>query len=230
MTSSGPMSPTRWSVFSALALVTLAIFIYYSWPSKRERADRLIWEAGQKLSEGDKSENTRLLEAATRLDPSNPRVWWKLCEGYQLTEELNLAVAACHRDIELHPSPPSYNSLGLVYLAQRNYLESAKTFEKAIQGSQDPSIYKNLIWALLDSGQYEKALPAAQRLADVSATDPASQGSAYQLQGTIYLKLGQKVKAEESFDKLRKLDPNWNYKTCELTTDSKNDVHLVCHN
>jgi tetratricopeptide (TPR) repeat protein len=224
------MSTTRWAVGSALVLVTLGFAVYYSWPSKRERADRLIWEAEQGLSKGDKNENTRLLEDAARLDPSNPRVWWKLCEGYQFTGELNLAVAACHRNIELHPSPLSYNSLGLVYLDQKDYFESAKTFEIAAQNSEDPDIYKNLVWALLVSRQYEKALPAAQRLADISAPDPANQGSAYQLLGIIYLKLGQKAKAEESFDKLRKLNPDWNYRTCELTTDNKNNVHLVCHN
>jgi tetratricopeptide (TPR) repeat protein len=224
------MSPTRSSVVSVLALVTLAILIYYSLPSKRDEADGLIWEAGQKLSEGKDKENIRLLEEASQLDPTNPRVWWKLCEGYQFTEELDLAVAACKRDVELHHSPLSYNSLGLAYLAQKNYSEAARSFEKAVQGSQDPNIHKNLVWALLGSGQYETALLAAQRLAEVSATDPSNLGSAYQSIGAIYLKLGHKEKAEESFDKLRKLDPKWNYKTCELTADDKKDPHLLCHN
>jgi len=199
-------------------------------PSKRDEADGLIWEAGQELSKGNDKENIRLLKEAAQLDPTNPKVWWKLCEGYQFTDELELGVAACKRDIELHHSPLSYNSLGLAYLAQRNYPEAAKTFEKAVQGSPDPSIHKNLVWALLSSGQYEKALLAAQRLAEVGATDPPSLGAAYQFLGTIYLKLGQKEKAEESFDKLRKLDPKWNYKNCEITTDNKNSVHLLCHN
>jgi len=224
------MSSTRWSLVSALALVTLAVLIYYALPSKRDEADGLIWEAGQKLSEGNDKESNHLLEEAGQLDPTNPRVWWKLCEGYQFTEQLDLAVAACMRDIELHHSPLSYNSLGLAYLAQRDYPGAAKAFEKAVQGSQDPSIHKNLVWALLDSGEYEKALSAAKRLADVSTTDPLNMESAYQLLGTIYLKLGQREKAEESFDKLRKIDPKWDFKACELATDTKNELRLLCHN
>ncbi len=240
----------RWLVFSALAMFVFGFVVFYTLsksgriPSvsdsltkalvsllpKRDQADRLISKAGEKLAEGNDKENVSLLKDAAQLDPSNRRVWWKLCEGYQFTGELDLAVSACKRNIEINPSGISYNSLGLVYLAQKDYLQASTAFEIAAKGSQIPGIHGNLVWALAGSGQYQKAISAAQRMAEVSATDPADLGAAYQMLGTIYLKLGQREKAEESFDKLRKVNPSWDYKTCEMTTDNKDELHLTCHN
>jgi tetratricopeptide (TPR) repeat protein len=240
----------RWLALSALAVLVVGFVILFM-PSKsgrtpsisdsltkafvsllpkRDQADWLISEAGKKLAEGSDKENVRLLKEAAQLDPSNRRVWWKLCEGYQLTKELDLAVSACKWNIEIDHSGLSYNSLGLVYLAKKDYLQASNAFDAAAKDSQDPGIHKNLVWALVGSRQYQKAISAAQRMVEVSATDPADLGAAYQMLGTIYLKLGQREKAEESFDKLRKVDPKWVYKTCEMTTDNEADLHLTCHN
>ena len=62
--------------------------------SKRETSETLIRQAAASFAAGDFQKNADLLSQAAGTDPHNPKVWWKLCEAYQLTEELDLAVKA----------------------------------------------------------------------------------------------------------------------------------------
>jgi tetratricopeptide (TPR) repeat protein len=192
------------------------------------RADELTREAGEKFSEGDFKENVRLLKAAANIDPTNPKVWWKLCEGYQLTDELDLSVAACKRNIEINPDGISYNSLGLAYLAKKDYPNAAGAFEKAVKDSQIPQVHSNFVWALLRAQHYEKAIPAAQRLVELTAGNPSELASALETLGATYLKVGQVDKANEVFARVPKVNSELNIKTCELKTDSKDELSVTC--
>lgn len=106
--------------------------------SKRQQADSLIQKALERFAAEDFKGNVQLLKQAATIDPTNPRVWWKLCEAYQLTDEMNLAIESCQHNIKLDPSPLSHNSLGLVYLAQKDYQQAAVAFEKATTDSEVP--------------------------------------------------------------------------------------------
>jgi tetratricopeptide (TPR) repeat protein len=145
--------------------------------------------------------NYFLLKQAADTDPNNRKVWWKLYEAYQLTEEMDLALTACKQELSLHPSSSSHNGLGLVYLAKKDYVQAASEFEKAAADSDVSQIHSNYVWALLESKQYKRAIPAAQRLVEVSKADPpelkTTQG-AYHYLATAYMKTGLTDKAQEA--------------------------------
>jgi Flp pilus assembly protein TadD len=221
------------SVLSGLACVAFAFVLMApscqsakdATPSlgKREQADALIQKAGERFAAGDFQGNVRSLKEAATIDPTNPKVWWKLCEGYQLTDELNLALDACQHNIELDPAGISYNSLGLVYQAQKDYSRASQAFEKAVADSpDDPSFNQNLAWALLWSKQYEKAVLPAQRLIRVSSNSPTELTLGYEILGVACDKLGQTDRAREAFKKA-------NLGSCELGTDAKGDPSINCH-
>jgi Flp pilus assembly protein TadD len=151
-------------------------------PSNRAQADALIQKALQKLATENFKGNVQLLKEAATIDPTNPRVWWKLCEAYQLTDEMNLAIDACKRNIEISPDGVSHNSLGLVYLAQKDYAHAVPEFEKATADSAaDTFVYQNLVFALTGSKQYEKAALSAERMIEVSTGDRSNVKSGYEL-------------------------------------------------
>lgn len=191
---------------SARTLVLLLYFELFGCGGLAERwnrakADDLISDAGKKLAANDLKGNVQLLTDAARIDPTNPKVWWKLCEGYQLTEELDLALNACKQELKLRPSSSSHNGLGLVYLAGKEYAEAAAEFEKAATDSNISQIHSNYVWALLESKQYERAIPAAKRLVEVSKSDPPelkTTQSAYHYLAIAYMQTGQTDKAQEA--------------------------------
>lgn len=149
--------------------------------AKRQEADELIQKALGRFAAEDFKGNVQLLKQAATIDPTNPKVWWKLCEAYQLTDEMSLAIDACKHNIEINPDGISHNSLGLVYLAQKDYAHAQQEFEKATADSSVPPIvYANLVFALSGSKQYEKAAIAAERMIQVSGADPFSLKSGYE--------------------------------------------------
>jgi len=169
--------------------------------SKSQVAETLIQQAAASFAAGDFRKNADLLKQAADTDRDNRKVWWKLCEAYQLTEELDLAVKACKQELNLHPSSSAHNGLGLVYLARKEYPQAAIEFEKAAADSNISAIHSNYVWALLESKQYQRAIPAAQRLVEVSKTDPPelkTTQSAYQYLAIAYMEAGQADKAQEA--------------------------------
>jgi len=178
-----------------------------SW--NRAKADQLITDAGKKFAANDLKGNIQLLKDAARIDPKNPRVWWKLCEGYQLIEELDLAIAACKQDVELHPTNgTSYNSLGLAYMAKKDYSKAVEAFEMAVVKSPQPALYGNYVWALQSSGQYEKAVRAAERMVELSSNDTSEIRSSLQTLTGACFAVQQYDKAISVTQKLVDLDAN----------------------
>jgi Tfp pilus assembly protein PilF len=184
--------------------------------SKQERAEALIQRAGKSFAGGDFRKNVDLLKEAAATDPQNIRVWWKLCEGYQLTEELDFAVKACEQRLVLDPSPIAHNGLGLVYLAKKDYAKAASEFEKASANTEDPSFYDNYVWSLLCSKQYAKAVPASLRLLELSR-----DSSAYARLGIAYAGAGRQKEARDAFKKAGS-------ESCEMGKDEKDDFILRC--
>lgn len=172
----------------------------------RAKADDLISKAEKA---NDLRGNVQLLANAARIDPTNPKVWWKSCEGYQSTNELELAIAACKRNIHLHPNDGlSYNSLGLAYMASKDYARAADAFETAVAKSPQPELYGNYVWALRSSGQYEKAITASERMVETSANDASETTSALQTLTGAYLAVRQYENAISTMQRLVELDAN----------------------
>jgi tetratricopeptide (TPR) repeat protein len=195
---------------------------------RRHRADALIAQA---TNSDDYKENVRLLKEATKEDPSYPRAWSRLCEAYQLTEELDLAEDACKHEIGVEDagSGPGHNSLGLVYLAKKDYVAAADQFGLAVEKSKIPIIHYNFVWALMVSRQYEKAVPAAQTMIEVSANDPKNLQTAYEFLAAAYRALGQRIKEREIIGKIGSLDPTMkNIRSCEMKPSEKGEMNLFC--
>ena len=193
-------------------------------PSKRDRADTLIQKALERFAAEDFKGNVQLLKEAATIDPTNPRVWWKLCEAYQLTDEMNLAIDACKRNLEINPGGISHNSLGLVYLAQKDYAHAAQEFDKAIADSAAPPIiYQNLVFALFGSKQYEKAATSAQRFIEVSAGDPSNVKLGYEMLGVAHDKMDRKTEAQKAFAKA-------GFVSCQIGSNDKGNLSIDCHN
>ena len=186
----------------ALALILLSSSTFLACNSQAHECEALIEEAREQFGKGDFRKNADLLAKATSLDPQNGKAWSRLCEAYQLTEELDLAVAACQKRIALGSSDIAFNSLGLVYLAKRDYANAATAFEKAAKGSKTSAIHHNFVWALIGAQQYEKAIPAAKRLIELGANDPPelkARQNALELLGIAYQGIGENDKAREAF-------------------------------
>lgn len=164
-----------------LALPLMAFFVAGCKPLQvwhRMRADELMKQAQEKLREGSFKEEVRLLKEAANIDPANPQVWGRLCDAYQNTEELDLAIAAGKRQIEIHPNGLDYNSLGLAYMAKKDYPSAVMAFETAVKDSPVDAIYGNLVWALQSTQQYDKAIQAAERGVEVSGPNPVALSQA----------------------------------------------------
>lgn len=195
--------------------------------SNQERAEVLIQKAGKSFAESDLRKNADYLKEAAALDPHNRNVWWKLCEAYQLTEELDLAVKACEQQLVLNPSSSSHNGLGLVHLAKKDYARAASEFEKAAANSDTPAIHWNYVWALLCAKQYAKAVPASLRLLDLSKDIKEGGGpvpnptqNAYEMLGVAYAGTGRQAEAQDAFSKAGE-------KSCEMGTDKEGDLVLL---
>jgi Flp pilus assembly protein TadD len=192
--------------------------------AKQKQAQVLMEKASESFAAGDFRKNADFLKQAAEADPKNPIIWARLCEAYQLTEELDLAVKACEQNLNLEEAEMAYNSLGLVYLAKKDYTQAASAFEKAAAQSRVSAVHQNLVWALLGSKQFDKAVPAAQLLVELSKGDAPELNSttdAYELLGIAYLGVGQKEKAREAFGKAH-------MNSCSMGTDEKGDLVVKC--
>jgi Flp pilus assembly protein TadD len=189
--------------------------------TRRAQADLLIDDAGKRLDEGNFKENVSLLNEAATIDPANPRVWSRLCVGYQLTEDLELAVSACTHNIKIHPNGFSYNSLALAYMAKKDCPNAVLAFEESARDSKVPVLYRNLVWSLECAQQYDKAIKAALSWVKLSADDRSERVSALENLGALYLKLGQVEATRQAFAEIHSIDSKLDIKTCELRPDNK---------
>ena len=135
------------------------------------------------------------------------------------------------RAISSQPDGLSYNSLGLVYLTRKDYVGAAESFQVAVRSSQVPQVHSNLVWALLASEQYERAIPASERLIGLLAREDERIKKdelkiAYQELGFAYQKLGQATKAQAAYAEVNRIDPQWQFHSCEMKTDAKGDLTI----
>lgn len=198
---------------------------------RREMAGTLISDAVKKEERKDYKANIERLKEAAKMDPTHLKVWWKLCDSYEHTNELDLALDACRHEADLSPDEFSYLSLGDVYMARKEHSLAVQAFETA--GQKDPQFCEVTVRALLVSGQYEEAIPAAQHAIDVSEVEDerlisdAMRATLKEL-AFAYQQTGQKKKAQETFKRLNNWDPTLHYHSCKLTNDGWRALSLEC--
>jgi len=169
------------------------------------------------------------LEQAVKIDPADPGVWWRLCTSYETVKKWDLALGACQKEVELNTDENSLADLSGVYMHRHEYFQAARVLEL---GESPPNGYPILIQALLASGQYEKALPVAQRLVELNehGADELPSGLLPDVLRELaftYQQLGQQKKAQETFERLQKLDQTLHYHSCEMKPDSLTDIPVV---
>jgi Tfp pilus assembly protein PilF len=171
--------------------------------SNLETSETPVQQAAASLEAGDLRKNEDLLKQAAHKDPNNPKVWRDLCRAYQHTEDLNRAMKAGRHALSLDQSWSTHSGLAMVYRKKNNYRKAADELEKAIADtdlSPDSALREILldeyVWALFHSNQYERAIPAAKRLVEVSWE--LTLQDAYRTLAIAYMKTGQREKAQEA--------------------------------
>jgi Flp pilus assembly protein TadD len=188
-------------------------------------AGHLIRKSRASFAAGDYKKTADILNEAASTDPENPDVWWRLCSAYRFAGEFDLALKACKRQVQLLPHDwKSYRDLGYVYLGKTDFAQAAAAFGEATLLSSDFELHDFYVRSLLASKQYDKAIPAAQRLLELAKIPGPDHDSAYEYLGIAYAKTRQRNKAQEAFR-------NEHVGSCELTTDESDmDVDCVGNN
>jgi tetratricopeptide (TPR) repeat protein/predicted Ser/Thr protein kinase len=149
------------------------------------------------LAAGNKNKAIPAFEKAVQIDP----YYWvnvdQLAIAYDTFGDYENALRAFRKVIELEPaSPMGYENVGLVYMQEGRYSESISSLEKALQ--LDPSFqhYSNLGSAYLYVKRYADAVRMLEKAVAMSPNQEAVVGNLAQ----AYLFLGQKEKAQETFN------------------------------
>jgi len=112
-----------------------------------------------------------------RLTPDNHWGYNNLAAVYLYLSRWNEAVGMARRSIEIQPSYQAYSNLGTASYWQRDYLEAARAYERALDlGDSDYRMWGNAATAYRLLGDPEKArvfyVRAAQLAEERLATDP----------------------------------------------------------
>jgi serine/threonine-protein kinase len=107
---------------------------------------------------------------ALRITPDNAEVWSNLGAAYLDTDgQQALAEEALRKSIALAPSYPAYANLGLLYLQQKRFSESAAANEQALrEDGNNYIVWNNLMLAYQGSGQTDKAKTARRRAEELA--------------------------------------------------------------
>lgn len=165
-----------------------------------------------------------LLKRVTSLEPKHKRAWNNLGRTYLALLQLNDAVAAFRKQIEVNPFDEySYNDMGLALWRQQKLDEAAGAFQKQIELLPlDKFAHGNLGMLYREQKKYADAVPELEK----AVTLTPNNAMLYVNVGQCYLNLGQSDKAMESFDKAVEITPAptiWNNVAYEL---SLRKVHL----
>ncbi len=165
-----------------------------------------------------------LLKRVTSLEPKHKRAWNILGRTYLSLLQLDDAVAAFRKQIEVNPFDEySYNDLGLALWRQQKLDEAAGAFQKQIEMVPlDKFAHGNLGMLYREQKKYTDAVPELEKAATLTPNNALLHVSL----GQCYLNLEQSAKAMEAFDKAVEIAPAppvWNNVAYELTLRK---VHL----
>ena len=104
---------------------------------------------------------------ALQITPDNAEVYYNLGGAYLDQggpEAIAEAEQALKKSLSLSPSYPAYANLGLLYMQQKHYAESAAYTEQALRlDGNDYMVWNNLMLAYEGTGQNDKAAAARQK-------------------------------------------------------------------
>jgi tetratricopeptide (TPR) repeat protein len=197
---------------------------------RKELANNLLRDADSKGGNRVYLDRTAELEQAGRMDPGNPGVWWRLCEGYSAAKDWGSAQRACLQQVNLKMDDDSLDDLSGVYMHMHEYSRAAQVLERG-SGPRGGSIL--YLDALLASGQYQKAITAAQKLVDLGENGGRNAGTEIlpeALRGLAfaYQQLGEGGNAKQAFERLQTLNPTFHYQSCIMRPNLQiSDIPII---
>jgi TonB family protein len=152
------------------------------------------------ISDGAYTTAVYFLKQAVTLEPRHPSAWKDLCRAYLDLDQVDAAIDACLRQIDVHPETPEvYGTLGRALWQKGKRDEAISAFQQQIEvDPRNSSAHGNLGRLYCDLGRYAEAVPELEKAV---AMDPASTGFQAGL-GDAYLGLGQIDKGSAVLNKL----------------------------
>lgn len=102
-------------------------------------------------------------QSALKADPNMISAWFNLAQVYMNQKQYDLAIKAYQQVIDREPTAEVFYNLGVANSVQKNYLDAAKAYLKAIEMKSDyPAAHNNLAITFYMLGQYKQSLEQAQ--------------------------------------------------------------------
>ena len=124
---------------------------------------------------------------------------------YQNRGQLNKAIAACNKAVEISPTyAPVYNSRGFAHIGKGEYDEAISDFSRAIEiDSKFAMAYNNRGYAYVVKGQYDQAISDSNRAIELNP----KLAMAYNNRGLAYLNKAQHDRAISDCTRALKVNP-----------------------
>lgn len=197
--------PTSGSIRVSLARPAKVEIKLETFESKVPASTRLSNQGTKLLSEGRYEEAIELFTEAISEDPINPIYHYYLGSSFEKNGNLDKALEAYQKSIELKPDfilPVS--SAARIYAKKQDYKKAVEFFKNAAElGDLDATTFYNYGVCLLNNGMNAEAKMVFERLLglDEDYTD------AYYHLGIICVGLGQTEEAKEYLQKFVDMDP-----------------------
>ena len=162
------------------------------------------------LSTGEYTTAVHFLKQAVAADPRHPSAWKELCRAYLGLDQLDAAIDACLKQIDVHPDAPQvYEILGRAYWKKGKRDEAISAFQQQIEvDPKNSAAHGDLGRLYRELGRSADAVPELERAVAMQpeTVDRAALGGAY-------LDLGQTEKGLDVLTKLAQDTPSpgtWN--------------------
>lgn len=182
---------------------------------------RDAWQAGQH------TKGLRILKVASYLAPMNAQVWATRCgayDGQKYPNEIPAEISTCKRAATLDPESWALHDLGFAYVDAAQYAEAAAAFapvaNKNDEYSSVPYINVPYVASLLLAKDYQRAIPAAQRIVQIEKSRSAEASLIDQiLLGMAYEGSGNAEMAKLAYG---------TYKTCRIDHFARGNIATSC--
>jgi TonB family protein len=113
------------------------------------------------LTQGAYTTAVYFLKQVVAADPRHPSAWKDLCRAYLGLDQVDAAIDACHKQIEVHAdSPGTYRTIGQALWRKGRRDEAIAAFRQQIEvDPRDASGHANLGHYYCELGRYSEAVP-----------------------------------------------------------------------
>jgi len=147
------------------------------------------------------------LQQAVKLTPDNTQAYNNLAGFYLVSarpQDLASAEQALKKSIAISPSYPAFGNLGLLYMQEQRYAESAEMTRKAVElNDRDFLAWENLDWAYQWIGQDAKAHVARNKAFELLQQAAQSRPRDAQVQSHLAFQFGTRGLRQEAMTRVQ---------------------------